>query len=321
MLAQDRLLPSWMYYGSFQLGRRIAIPPEKIHQVLRSGPPYYRTFEIPKRSGGTRSILAPMTEMAYIQGAILDRILRYIPVSEIAHGGVKGKSIVTAAKPHTLSHSIICLDIANAFGRTNLFAENLYDQSNPSRLTKRDVRTSSNRLMLMIRYFTHVRTRDIIPVYYLPQGAPTSNACFDLACRNMDRRLTHLAENVGGVVTRYVDNICFSVSGDSYLSDALINAVMRVIERCGFGIQSKKTLVVKNGNIPGKPLRLSGVNIIDSEIRLNPRKIDRLRTMLYYAYLFNDRARINGVLGYLKMIYGEELPPRLARVVKRGKRR
>jgi hypothetical protein len=66
---------------------------------------YYKTFEIPKKSGGTRVINAPYGELKFIQEQLNKRLAEYQKYiwevkgvrPAISHGFEKGKSIITNA--------------------------------------------------------------------------------------------------------------------------------------------------------------------------------------------------------------------------------
>ena len=55
----------------------------------------YRTFHIPKKSGGTRKIEAPSEELKRIQLWIKENILDQFSVSQYAKGFVKGVALST----------------------------------------------------------------------------------------------------------------------------------------------------------------------------------------------------------------------------------
>ena len=61
----------------------------------------YTIREIPKKSGGNRTIVMPCVLLKYIQRWILDNILAHIPVSKYATGFQKGTSILLNAEAHT----------------------------------------------------------------------------------------------------------------------------------------------------------------------------------------------------------------------------
>lgn len=71
---------------------------------------YYKTFEIPKKSGGTRVINAPYGELKFIQEQLNKRLAEYQKYiwevkgvrPAISHGFEKGKSIITNAKIATV---------------------------------------------------------------------------------------------------------------------------------------------------------------------------------------------------------------------------
>lgn len=85
---------------------------------------YYKTFEIPKKSGGTRVINAPYGELKFIQEQLNKRLAEYQKYiwevkgvrPAISHGFEKGKSIITNAKIHRNKRYVVNLDIENFFG-------------------------------------------------------------------------------------------------------------------------------------------------------------------------------------------------------------
>src|ERR1035437_1715534 len=60
----------------------------------------YITFEVPKKSGGKRIILAPNSGIKYIQKRLNGILQDVYPVKSVVHGFVRGKSIVTNANTH-----------------------------------------------------------------------------------------------------------------------------------------------------------------------------------------------------------------------------
>ena len=76
---------------------------------------YYR-FDIPKKSGGMRQIAAPKTQLKMAQRKILEEILQKIEVSDLSHGFVKSRSILTGAKVHNTSPDLLInIDLENFF--------------------------------------------------------------------------------------------------------------------------------------------------------------------------------------------------------------
>lgn len=64
---------------------------------------HYHRYSIPKKKGGERNIAAPKSILKNAQRKILEEVLSKIPVSEHAHGFLKGKSVVSGAKAHILN--------------------------------------------------------------------------------------------------------------------------------------------------------------------------------------------------------------------------
>jgi len=87
----------------------------------------YSTFEMPKRSGGTRTIKAPAEQLKLIQerlSAVLQDCLAEInkatnPKDNIAHGFMRGLSIITNAREHRKRRWVFNLDLQDFFPSIN----------------------------------------------------------------------------------------------------------------------------------------------------------------------------------------------------------
>lgn len=280
----------------------------------------------PKRDGGVRIIESPQPVLREVQRDIL-RTLQKVQISPAAHGGVKGRSIVTNAMVHREARSLYSVDIQDAFGhaffpleRGEIGIGRISDYTLFLDLVERRV----SRPDTSIWRLPHLRR-------YLPQGAPTSSYVFDLFLDRLgiDRDLLALAERSGCRYSRYVDNIFFS-SQEPRIDHSLRQAVNRILREkrwiiMRFPMKStsvrlelnpEKTYYVANGNRPGVPLRLTGLNIIDGELRLRPEMIDRYRIALFCALRSGNHDEANGIIGYCRQVYGV-LPHRLQAVVDR----
>ena len=75
----------------------------------------YRTFRIPKKSGGVRIIEAPSDELKMIQLWIKENILDKFKPSQYAKGFKKGTSIYDNALPHVGKELVINIDLKDFF--------------------------------------------------------------------------------------------------------------------------------------------------------------------------------------------------------------
>jgi RNA-directed DNA polymerase len=164
----------------------------------------YIEFEVPKARGGTRRIAAPRAELRRVQRAILDRILAHVPLHDACHGFVAGRSTVTNARPHRGAALVLKLDLKDFFPTVHfrrvagVFRSLGYGAE------------VAGTLAALTTYRPRLPGGDVVWPGMLPQGAPTSPALANLACRRLDRRLALLAAKVGAVYTRYADDLTFS---------------------------------------------------------------------------------------------------------------
>ncbi len=263
-----------------------------------SNPQYQRKDKIPyllivkpKPDGGRRYIYEPAEYLKKVQRGINKFILSQFP----QHPNVFGFSgspnsqgtIFGALSPHLKSKTILTLDIRDAFSNT----------------TREKVQRTLDELPIIqipgigglpdsdiAKIITDIAT---FPVWVkssdslaLPQGAPTSPRLFDLVFREIDEKLAHLAQNVGGTYTRYADNIFFSMPNEEF-PEKIQRAITRLIVRKKYTPHK-----VKVRSISGKTIRALGLNIINGELH-NTRKFKRnLRLTLHHlTWLKNNSSK------------------------------
>ena len=112
---------------------------------------------------------------------------------------------------------------------------------------------------------------------YLPQGAPTSPMITNLICRNLDQRLTEMAESFGFRYTRYADDLTFSASGES-LSNIpnIIRQTKSIVRREGFKINKDKTKILRKSNRQ----EVTGI-VVNSKPNISRQTLKRFRATLY----------------------------------------
>jgi hypothetical protein len=97
------------------LARLVGYKTTYLYGASNSPERYYRTYNIPKVSGGLRIITEPLPSLKEIQRWILDNILDKVPVHPFAKGFVRNRSIRDNARFHQRQRFVLTLDIENFF--------------------------------------------------------------------------------------------------------------------------------------------------------------------------------------------------------------
>jgi retron-type reverse transcriptase len=208
---------------------------------------HYVSFEVAKKSGGTRRLSAPHRSLASCQRWIFDRIVRVLPVEAEAHGFVTDRSILTNAQPHAGQAVVVNLDLKDFFPSIgfrrvrSIFARAGFSPCVATILGL--LCTECPRRTVVYDGTTyHVATGP----RGLPQGACTSPGLSNLVARRLDRRLAGLARKLGATYTRYADDITFS--GDDLINPKvgyLMARVRHIAEAEGFTVNEAKSRVLR----------------------------------------------------------------------------
>lgn len=229
--------------------------------------PYYRSFQLAKKSGGKRTILAPRRFLKAVQKYILHQILERQPLPPCVIGFVRKKSIVDNASIHVGAAFILNVDVKDFF---------------PS--VKEKQATSIFAGMGFPKGMSQVLSRLCTFNGSLPQGAPTSPYLANLAFSEVDQTIMKLAHAEKLKYSRYADDLTFS--GPRPISNNFLARLTEILSRYGFELNSKKTRFAK----PGQGKYVTGFVINE---RVQPRRVQRrrIRAMFHNASLHPRKFR------------------------------
>lgn len=198
----------------------------QINHLVARLPNSYRHKAIPKPNGKIRHLYIPHGELKKIQADIKRIILDRAPLHQCVHGGVKGRSVISNARPHARKEAVLALDVKDCFPSIT-----------PALVVKVFERLSfQGEAVKVLALLTTFR-------FQLPQGAPTSPGLANLALRGIDVRMIGLARQQGFFYTRYVDDL--AISGRWRLRKFL-RLHQRIVQADGFRLKEKKSLMFQN---------------------------------------------------------------------------
>lgn len=283
---------------------------------------HYVTFQIPKRSGGLRTISAPHRTLATAQRWILDNVLAKLEVEPPAHGFVRGRSTVTNATPHLGQDVVINVDLKDFFPTITfprvrgLFTKLGYSPAAATVLAL--ITTEPPRLPAEYdgqKYAIAVGPRA------LPQGAPTSPAISNQISRRLDRRLMGIARKYGWTYTRYADDLSFSApTGKRGEIPLMLARIRAVIVGEGFAVNPQKGRVQRRA----RRQEVTGI-VVNDKPGIARTEVRRLRAILHQAAKTGLEAQnrenkphfeawLRGRIAYLSMVDEAKAKPLLAQL-------
>ncbi len=238
----------------------------------------YRTFSIPKKSSGTRTISAPFLRTKNLQRKVLAVVDGYgtsaLGIKRAAHGFVAGRSILTNAQAHVGKQFIFNIDLQDFFPSIHFGRVRGLFMAPPFGF-------SPACASVLAHICSHERT--------LPQGAPTSPALSNLICRKLDRDLQNLARTHRATYTRYCDDITFSFTAPrvSDLPNAIVHIdsdgvanpgheLSRLISNASFHINPSKTRL----RTRGQRMDVTGLTVNQAP-NVRRRYVDEIRGMIH----------------------------------------
>lgn len=277
---------------------------------------HYVQFIVPKKSGGERMLSAPHRHLASAQQWVLHHILERLPTHDAAHGFVKGRSILTNARPHVGKNVVVNCDLTDFFPSITvhrvigLFRQLGYSPAVATILALLVTECPRRRVIYHGKTW-HVATGP----RGLPQGACTSPAISNLVARRLDSRLTGICRKLGWTYTRYADDLSFSSASQSKQVGYLLARVRHITADEGFAVNEKKTRVLKQAS------RQVVTGVVVNAKPAASRKVRRqMRAILHNAkkasFESQNRSRqpnfaghVHGMVGYIAMLNRDHATP------------
>jgi RNA-directed DNA polymerase len=207
----------------------------------------YKTFEVPKRSGGNRKIHAPINALKLMQkklSVLLQDCVDEINTAKnlnnrVSHGFTRKRSIITNARRHRNRRYVFNLDLEDFFPSIHFGRIRGFFIKDRNFALHKDVAT----------VIAQIACRDKT----LPQGSPCSPVISNLIAHVLDMHLVSLASKVGCTYSRYADDLTFSTNKSVFPpeiavpSDAdpnlwvLGDELKRLITHSDFFVNNRKT--------------------------------------------------------------------------------
>ncbi len=157
----------------------------------------YVTFTLSKKSGGTRTIKAPISSIKIIQKKLNQVLLAVYKQRNPVHGYVRKRNIVSNARRHVNERWVLNIDLEDFFPTISF-------QRIRGMLINRPYRIGESAGTIIAQLCCDDGN--------LPQGAPTSPIISNMICSKLDNELNSLAENNHCTYTRYSDDLTFSTN-------------------------------------------------------------------------------------------------------------
>jgi RNA-directed DNA polymerase len=210
---------------------------EIVRRIMVTAPVRYKTYTIPKRNGKPRLISQPAREVKLLQRALVEVLLKPLPIHPCATAYRTGLSIVDNARPHAGHRPIIKMDLKEFFPSIRGGDWVAYCKDTGCLVDEGDIGLTTS-LLFQRRRGSHL--------LQLAIGAPSSPMISNLLMHEFDKRVLAAVSRDRVAYTRYADDMTFSAPRTGYLT-GVIKAVATVIRQIAYpklDINSDKTTYI-----------------------------------------------------------------------------
>lgn len=272
-----------------RIAHDLALPSAFIHSVARTASYEYKTYTIPKRTGGVRIIHHPSRRLKALQRWLLTNVIERLPTHDAAMGYRIGRSTMDNARRHTGSNYLLRLDFSNFF----------------ESITSTDVRAYiadrshlfSGWLTGDIEFFCNIVCRNDA----LTIGAPTSPALSNALCFDLDQSILNYCQVRDVSYTRYADDLFFSTR-----TAGILNSLEAEVTRICRNLRFPASLALNQAKVRHSSKRgarrVTGVVLGSDERAYVGRRLKRkIRAQIHQMERLSptERSSLAGLIAYV----------------------
>ena len=273
-----------------QIKRHFAFSDREFFRYVRTAPFRYKTYTIPKRSGGFREISQPAKDLKSIQRYVLAKfILPNLEFHECATAYRKKHNIADNARPHLENQFLLKMDFKDFFPSIKAVDFSEY-------ILNRSIVASMDEAVILGRIFFKNTNGELRLSIGSPGSPPISNALM----MDFDHQISSMCKSSDISFTRYSDDLTFSSDVKGILF-GVPNQVQEVLERMPrpkLLINAEKTKFSSkkfNRHVTGITITNDGLMSLGRETKrmvrskvfnapnMQPKELQRLRGYLSYA--------------------------------------
>jgi len=271
------------------------VPVHQLLQIVHTADHRYKTYQLPKRSGGVRVIHHPARELKFLQRWLVSNVFRHAEIHPAASAYRSGASVLKNATAHSGSRFFLKIDFVDFFPSIRIsdvipLVQKLRPRL-PFELDAADV-----------SFVGKIATRH----GRLTIGAPCSPVISNAVMYLFDQEMSSLAVRFDCRYTRYADDIAFSTSRPSALQNLLaeVRAYLEQVTAPSLRINEKKL----SFNSKKRRVIITGLTVnSQGKISLGRRSKRKIKSLLYQYSLGNlDPRNTSYLLGYLSYANGVE---------------
>jgi retron-type reverse transcriptase len=279
----------------------------------------YKTFHIPKKSGGVRDISAPKALLKSFLTYTNKLLQAFYDAPEYVTGFVPEKSVVDNAERHVGMNYVFNTDLKDFFPSITKSRVWATLKHPPFKFNDTIADAIAGLCCTEVKIDGEMR-------WILPQGSPCSPTLTNIVCRNLDRQLHRLAKKYNLRYSRYADDITFSSNRNVFQKGGDFQQELEsIITGQHFTINEKKTRLQKKN----ERQEVTGL-IVSDRVNVTREYVRSIDNLLYiwekhgeadaYAKFLahytpkqnhyknkpNMQAVLQGRLLYLKMVKGAD---------------